>query len=88
MNAFFKNSIKLLLIWLACIQLKLYTNAIHASIGKYWFASKNCGIGRESQLMDSTCFDYHTTSEHMDMIRLGRPARIGEFPWLVGHYIG
>lgn len=59
------------------------SNAIHARIQKYFWTLDDCGIGRESQLMDSTCFDYHKTAGQLDMIKDGRPARVGEFPWIL-----
>ncbi|CAG2102228.1 unnamed protein product [Medioppia subpectinata] len=43
-----------------------------------------CGVGRKGNLMDNTCFTYHTSSDTMFAgIQNGRVVQTGETPWTV-----
>ena len=48
---------------------------------------EECGIGRESQLFDDTCFQWHRMVYAKNDIQNGRNATIGEMPYIAMVYI-
>lgn len=43
---------------------------------------EECGIGRESQLFDDTCFQWHRMVYAKNDIQNGRNATVGEMPFM------
>ncbi|CAG2105238.1 unnamed protein product [Medioppia subpectinata] len=63
---------------------RVTSNAFHAEMANYPnITTDECGISRDSLLMDNKCFTYHKVDNTVSRIFNGRRATDGELPWHV-----